>query len=44
VAVIALPYIGLLFNEGEEFVYGAIAVMAYVGTFWAMCRGMEARP
>lgn len=43
VAVIALPYIGSLLNEGEEFVYGAILVMAYVGTFWAMCRAMEAR-
>jgi len=43
VAVIALPYIGLLLKEGEEFVYGAIVVAAYVGAFWAMCRGMEAR-
>ena len=43
VAVVALPYIGLLLKEGEEFVYGAIVVAAYVGAFWAMCRSMEAR-
>jgi hypothetical protein len=43
VAVVSLPYIGLLLNEGEEFVYGAIVVAAYAGAFWTMCRGMEAR-
>ena len=31
VAAIAVPFIGAFVNEGEEFVWGAVAVAAYVG-------------
>ncbi len=41
VAAIAVPFVGAFLMEGEEFVYGAAGVVAYVGAFWGMCRGMQ---
>ncbi|HSW82187.1 MAG TPA: hypothetical protein VLH12_01845 [Usitatibacter sp.] len=45
VAAISLPFAAwALVEGGEEGVWAVLALGLYVGAFWAMCRGMEARP
>ena len=44
VAAISLPFAAwALVEGGEEGAWAVVALGLYVGAFWAMCRGMEAR-